>query len=132
MSNMISSGFYDITSTSYNDMSFAMQYNTVFANEYADLIQVNVQDEDTCLATLFDTASQLYIGFNMREREVAGYTDPQVLQLSPMGNDFFMIQQQDTNIACYLQDHTDGSPIYVGDPGSNSDHYWFFYSIMVD
>ncbi|KAG2368897.1 hypothetical protein BDR07DRAFT_1389824, partial [Suillus spraguei] len=118
MSNMISSGFYNITSTSYYDMSFAMQYNTVFADKYADLIQVNVQDEDTRLATLFDTASKMYIGFDMVEQAVAGYTDPQVLQLSPTGNDGFTIQQQDTNTMCYLQDHTDGSPIYVGDPGS--------------
>ncbi|KAG2068616.1 hypothetical protein BDR04DRAFT_1102924 [Suillus decipiens] len=66
MSNTISSGLYNITSVFY-DVSFAMQYNTVFGYKYADLIQVNVQDEDTppTTVTLYDTASQLYIGFDI-------------------------------------------------------------------
>ncbi|KAG2068615.1 hypothetical protein BDR04DRAFT_1232655 [Suillus decipiens] len=101
--------------------------NEFISSDIPDIIQVNVQS-DTELATLYDTASQLYIGFNAEEKKVTGYTDPQMFNLIPSGDSYsaLAIQQQNTEQVCYLQDDSEGSSISVGPKTEDDEHRWQF------
>ncbi|KAG2368896.1 hypothetical protein BDR07DRAFT_1605036 [Suillus spraguei] len=125
--SIIPSGAYNISNAMYPNLYFAMSGNKEFVGrDVADIIQVKFQDEDTTLATLYDTASQLYIGFNMGEQKVTGYTDPQKLQLSTSWENSLVIQDPSTAQVCYFQDGSEGSSIDVGEESGDSNQRWRF------
>ncbi|KAG2068621.1 hypothetical protein BDR04DRAFT_1143707 [Suillus decipiens] len=112
--SIIPSGAYNISNDMYPNLYFSMSGNNEFVgSNVADIIQVNFQDGDTTLATLYDTASQLYVGFNMGEHKVTGYTNPQKLKLSTAFDYSLVIQDPSTG------------QIDVG-PQSGEDNGWRF------
>ncbi|KAG2068614.1 hypothetical protein BDR04DRAFT_1102923 [Suillus decipiens] len=132
MSNMISSGLYNITNAMYPDMFFGgvlTSNDTCIGSSlgYA-MVQVDVKDEDTRLATLYIPGPELYVGFNMEGHVATGYTDPQVLQLSSGYGDTLVIQQQNTDEVCYIQEdvRSGWTPIYVGPAPEDDGKYWIF------
>ncbi|KAG2030750.1 hypothetical protein BDR03DRAFT_163029 [Suillus americanus] len=84
MSHMIRTGLYEISNYMYtNRYVYMSEENKLgFGREFGQSIQVEVLNNIQHLATLYDTATQLYLGCDVDEGKVKGYTDPQVLQLS--------------------------------------------------
>ncbi|KAG1813589.1 uncharacterized protein BJ212DRAFT_1300982 [Suillus subaureus] len=130
MSGMIESGKYKIANYMYPNRYVYMSGNNEFVgHDVAQIIQVDVIDVVQHLATLFDTATNKYLGCDLDDGKVKGYDDPQVLQLSGDDGVRFVIHPQDVNQVWVLKDDGNWTFITV-EPAPDSDNkYWTFENV---
>lgn len=95
-------------------------------HDVGEIIKVEVKDEVEHLATLYDTAQDLYLGIDMMDGRVKGYTEPKVLQLSSTDGKKFEIHAESVNDVWFLEDGGNWTWITVEPAPSSDAKYWRF------
>ncbi|KAG2136936.1 uncharacterized protein EDB93DRAFT_1253796 [Suillus bovinus] len=130
MSEMIKPGNYRIGNVMYSQRYVCMSGNKEFVgHDVGEIIRVDVIDEVEHLATLFDTATNLYIGIDMMKSNVVGLEKPQVLQLSSIDGEKFEIHAQDVDDVWLLKDNGNWSWIRVEAAPATDNKYWKFEKV---
>ncbi|KAG2076151.1 hypothetical protein BDR04DRAFT_1090032 [Suillus decipiens] len=130
MSNMITTGEC-LSNVMYPNLRFRMSKDNVFTGYDAgpsDSLEVVIQrnlDDQGVSVTILDTTVQLYLGNDLKEREVKGfYPNPQVLQICKVVDKKFEIRSPNVNEVWFLKDGKDGTPVSVGQAPDNESQYW--------
>lgn len=127
MSNTIPSGDYMIVNVGYPNRYVCMSENKDFAgHDVGQTIKVDIKDENQCLATFYDTATELYLGVDQTDAKVKGYTDPQVFQLYNARDGSFEIRVPNGDKMWVLEDGGDWTPITVQATAGSDGEYWRF------
>ncbi|KAG1813591.1 uncharacterized protein BJ212DRAFT_1482494 [Suillus subaureus] len=125
MNNMINPGKYKIANFKYPNLYVYMTGDgDLVMHTVAQIIQVDVIDKVQHFATIFDTATNKYLGCDLDDGKAKGFTDSQVLQLSSDDGVKF-----DVNHVWFLKEGKDWTPITV-QPAPDSDaKYWKFEKV---
>lgn len=127
MSHMIPSGQYKIKNVLYADRYVYMsESGEVVGHDVGQVIKVDVKDKAQHLATLYDTATKLYLAIDQMGGKVKGQKDAQVLQLSSDDGVRFEIHPKDFNDVWFLADGGNWTTITAQAAPPSDAKYWEF------